>query len=71
MKRMRIWFGALGLLLVFGGATTAQERGGPHLELPQVIERGAEGPVLLLIPCAGCGARSWNQFMNETRTGSG
>lgn len=45
------------------GPAKAQEPGGPHLELPQVIERGDSGPQLLLIPCAGCGASSWEVFM--------
>lgn len=42
----------------------AQEPGGNHLDLPQVLERGDRGPTLLLIPCAGCGASSWSRFMD-------
>lgn len=50
-------------------AIQAQEPGGPHLEIRQIIEKGDTGPVLLLIPCAACGARSWEPFMeaNEAR----
>ena len=73
MKRtvVRVVAGALSLVVL--GATSrasqAQEAGGGHLELPQLLERGSEGSTLLLIPCAGCGARSWNEFLetNEDR----
>lgn len=56
--------GAVALALAGAvGTVAAQEPGGPHLELPQVIEQGNAGPHLLLIPCAGCGAPSWRRFM--------
>lgn len=45
----------------------AQEPGGPHLELPEIIERGESGPTLLMIPCAGCGAQSWERFMAKNQ----
>ncbi|MGH7459740.1 MAG: alpha/beta fold hydrolase [Longimicrobiales bacterium] len=57
---------ALVCLLVLVAGTSAlpsQEPRGPHLAIPEVIERGERGPTLILIPCAGCGAASWERFM--------
>lgn len=63
LQRFVVWLPtALGLALPANGGH-AQEPGGPHLELPQIVERGEVGPHLLLIPCAGCGAASWAAFM--------
>lgn len=70
MTRLAMTVGALCFFLVVGAAgssISAQEPGGPHLEIRQVLERGETGPVLLLIPCAACGARSWEPFMEANQ----
>jgi pimeloyl-ACP methyl ester carboxylesterase len=57
---------AVAFLLVaafVGTPIDAQEQGGPHLGLPPSLELGDAGPTLLLFPCAGCGGRSWDRFM--------
>ena len=63
---------AVGLLFMGGfvarSPVAAQEPGGPHLGLPQVLEAGAEGPLLLLLHCTGCGAESWARFMEANKT---
>lgn len=50
---------------LLGGPMSAQELGGPHLELPQVIEREDSRHTLLLIPCARCGAASRDRFIES------
>ena len=69
-RRSWMWWGVVVVVSVVRTAPSpAQERGGPHLEIPQLLERGDSGKVLLLLPCAGCGAASWSRFMevNEDR----
>lgn len=51
-------------LAIAASALEAQEPGGPHLEIPEVLTSGESGPTLLLIPCAACGAASWQRFMD-------
>lgn len=62
-RTLRVLIAPILLYALTNVEIRAQEPGGPHLELPQVIEGGESGPTLLLIPCAGCGAPSWERFM--------
>lgn len=62
-KGVHVGLAILAGTILLRSSAGAQEPRGPHLDLPQVLERGDAGPTLLLIPCAGCGAPSWNRFM--------